>query len=200
MACFDAGARPLKGTVVVLPGRNECIEKYFETVRDLSDRGFATAVLDWRGQGGSDRLIRDAQRGHVKSFFRLHQGPRPVLRGGRAARLPRSLLCARALDRIAHRASRIAFDGQPRAAHGAGRAALRLRRPALLDEDGPANDNRRLLPRSRRDVWRLGTAAARNRAVRKQQADHGCGALHGAIACSTRPIRSSRSAGRRWPG
>ena len=68
-ACFNAVVRPLKGTVVVLPGRNECIEKYFETVRDLSDRGFATAVLDWRGQGGSDRLIRDAQRGHVKSFF-----------------------------------------------------------------------------------------------------------------------------------
>lgn len=68
-ACFNAGARPLKGTVIVLPGRNECIEKYFETVGDLSDRGFATAVLDWRGQGGSDRLIPDAHRGHVKSFF-----------------------------------------------------------------------------------------------------------------------------------
>ena len=28
--------RPLKGTVIILPGRNECIEKYFETIRDLS--------------------------------------------------------------------------------------------------------------------------------------------------------------------
>ena len=56
------------GTVVVLPGRNECIEKYFETVQDLTRRGFAVAMLDWRGQGGSDRLLRDPRRGHVRSF------------------------------------------------------------------------------------------------------------------------------------
>jgi len=56
------------GTVVILPGRNECIEKYFETVRDLSERGFAVAMLDWRGQGGSDRLLKDPRRGHVRSF------------------------------------------------------------------------------------------------------------------------------------
>ncbi len=65
---FGAVARPLKGTVVLLPGRNECIEKYFETARNLSERGFATAIMDWRGQGGSDRLMRDRQRGHVTSF------------------------------------------------------------------------------------------------------------------------------------
>jgi len=65
---FAAVARPMKGTVVVLPGRNECIEKYFETIRDLADRGFGVATLDWRGQGDSDRLIRDRQRGYVRSF------------------------------------------------------------------------------------------------------------------------------------
>ena len=59
----------MKGTVVVLTGRNECIEKYFETIRNLADRGFGVATLDWRGQGGSDRLIRDRQRGYVRSFF-----------------------------------------------------------------------------------------------------------------------------------
>ncbi len=65
---FGAVARPLKGTVIVLGGRNECIEKYFETAINLSERGFSTAIMDWRGQGGSDRLMRDAQRGHVQSF------------------------------------------------------------------------------------------------------------------------------------
>ncbi|UCI09148.1 alpha/beta fold hydrolase [Mesorhizobium sp. B1-1-8] len=65
---FAAVARPLQGTVVLLAGRNECIEKYFETIRNLSDRGFAVAILDWRGQGGSSRLIRDPQRGYVRSF------------------------------------------------------------------------------------------------------------------------------------
>ena len=62
------GVRCLMGTVVVLPGRNECIEKYFETITDLSERGFCVAMFDWRGQGGSDRLIRDPRRGHVDSF------------------------------------------------------------------------------------------------------------------------------------
>jgi lysophospholipase len=65
---FGAVARPIRGTVVVLPGRNECIEKYFETIRDLADRGFGVAILDWRGQGASDRLIRNRQRGYVRSF------------------------------------------------------------------------------------------------------------------------------------
>ncbi len=40
-----------KGTVCVFSGRGEYIEKYFETVRDLRDRGFAVAMIDWRGQG-----------------------------------------------------------------------------------------------------------------------------------------------------
>ena len=67
-AHFAATGRPMKGTVVILPGRNECIEKYFETIRDLSGRGLGSALIDWRGQGCSDRLIRDRQRGYVKSF------------------------------------------------------------------------------------------------------------------------------------
>ena len=65
---FGATSRPLKGTVIVLPGRNECIEKYFETISDLAGRGFSVAITDWRGQGASDRLTRDPQRGHVWSF------------------------------------------------------------------------------------------------------------------------------------
>src|ERR1700761_4707764 len=57
-----------KGTVCIFPGRSEFIEKYFETVRDLRDRGFAVAVLDWRGQGLSDRPLTDAAKGHVRRF------------------------------------------------------------------------------------------------------------------------------------
>ena len=69
-ALYPATGRPLKGTVIILHGRNECIEKYFETMRDLSKRGFACATFDWIGQGGSDRLIKDPMRGHVKNFGR----------------------------------------------------------------------------------------------------------------------------------
>ncbi|MBO0712854.1 MAG: alpha/beta hydrolase, partial [Acetobacteraceae bacterium] len=57
-----------KGTVCIFQGRAEFIEKYFEVVRDLRARGFAVATLDWRGQGLSQRLLRDRYRGHVTSF------------------------------------------------------------------------------------------------------------------------------------
>ncbi len=67
-ATFTRSRFALKGTVIILNGRNECIEKYFETVRDLNRRGFMVATFDWRGQGGSDRLIDDPHKGYVKSF------------------------------------------------------------------------------------------------------------------------------------
>jgi lysophospholipase len=57
-----------KGTVVLLQGRAEFIEKYFETVRDLRARGFAVAAFDWRGQGLSDRALSDRYKGHVRNF------------------------------------------------------------------------------------------------------------------------------------
>ncbi|MGC2087466.1 MAG: alpha/beta hydrolase [Bradyrhizobium sp.] len=57
-----------KGTVCVFTGRSEMIEKYFETVQDLRDRGFAVAMFDWRGQGHSSRRLRDPRKGYVRSF------------------------------------------------------------------------------------------------------------------------------------
>jgi lysophospholipase len=60
--------RGRKGTVCIFQGRTEFIEKYFEIVRDLRARGFAVATLDWRGQGLSQRRLRDSRKGHVRSF------------------------------------------------------------------------------------------------------------------------------------
>lgn len=57
-----------KGTVCLFQGRAEFIEKYFETVRELHARGFAVVTLDWRGQGGSDRLLDDPRKGHIDDF------------------------------------------------------------------------------------------------------------------------------------
>ncbi len=62
-----SGGTP-KGTVCVFPGRAEMIEKYFEVVSELRERGFAVAVLDWRGQGGSARMLADLLKGHVGDF------------------------------------------------------------------------------------------------------------------------------------
>jgi lysophospholipase len=49
-------------------GRTEFIEKYFEMVADLRRRGFAVITFDLRGQGGSDRLLPQAGKGHVRQF------------------------------------------------------------------------------------------------------------------------------------
>src|ERR1700754_3654934 len=57
-----------KGTVCLFQGRAEFIEKYFETVRDLRQRGFAVATLDWRGQGMSQRALRNPRKGYVRNF------------------------------------------------------------------------------------------------------------------------------------
>lgn len=65
-ATWPATTPSPKGTVVLLHGRTEFIEKYFETVRDLLKRGFAVATFDWRSQGRSQRLVRGAC--HVETF------------------------------------------------------------------------------------------------------------------------------------
>jgi lysophospholipase len=57
-----------RGTVVVLPGRTEFIEKYFEVIDALLERGFCAAALDWRGQGLSDRPLPNPHKGHVEDF------------------------------------------------------------------------------------------------------------------------------------
>jgi lysophospholipase len=58
----------VRGTVVVLGGRGEFIEKYFEIAADLLSRGFAVASMDWRGQGGSERPLRNAKKGYIDDF------------------------------------------------------------------------------------------------------------------------------------
>lgn len=57
-----------RGTVFVFQGRAEFIEKYFETVADLIRRRFNVVAIDWRGQGGSERLLLDPRKGHVGWF------------------------------------------------------------------------------------------------------------------------------------
>lgn len=56
----------MTGTIILLNGRTEFIEKYAEVITELIDRGFCVAALDWRGQGGSERLIkRNPRKGHI---------------------------------------------------------------------------------------------------------------------------------------
>lgn len=56
------------GTVCVLHGRSESIEKYFEVTADLRRRGFWVASFDWRGQGASSRPLANRRKSHVEDF------------------------------------------------------------------------------------------------------------------------------------
>lgn len=68
VAQWPASAMPIYGTVLLLQGRAEFIEKYFETVGHFRGRGFDVMSFDWRGQGGSERLLRNPRKGHVRQF------------------------------------------------------------------------------------------------------------------------------------
>jgi lysophospholipase len=57
-----------RGTILLLNGRSDYLERYFETMRDLVARGYCVASFDWRGQGGSQRLLKDSQRGHITNY------------------------------------------------------------------------------------------------------------------------------------
>ena len=67
-AAFPKGSGAARGTVCLVQGRTEFIEKYFETIADFQSRGFSVATFDWRGQGGSQRLIRNRKLGYVDTF------------------------------------------------------------------------------------------------------------------------------------
>lgn len=62
-----------RGTVVIAPGRGDYIERYFETIRDLTARGYAVAIFDFRGQGGSARPYDNPYRSNLDSFARYDE-------------------------------------------------------------------------------------------------------------------------------
>jgi len=91
-AVWPAPPGGTRGTVVLLQGRAEFIEKYGETVGDLRARGFAVYALDWRGQGRSGRVLKNSRKGHVVSYedylkdfdlflerLVMPEAPRPIL-------------------------------------------------------------------------------------------------------------------------
>ena len=61
------GRQP-SGSVVLLGGRKEFLEKYTETAADLNQRGFEVFGFDWRGQGLSSRMLPDRLKGFVRNY------------------------------------------------------------------------------------------------------------------------------------
>ena len=77
-----------KGTVLLLPGRTEYVEKYGRTARVLAAAGYATLSLDWRGQGMSDRALPDTMVGHVTDFAEYQDDLDTVIAFARTHGLP----------------------------------------------------------------------------------------------------------------
>ncbi|MGP6086659.1 alpha/beta fold hydrolase [Antarctobacter jejuensis] len=62
------GSSGTRGTVLMFPGRTEYVEKYGRVARTLSDAGYHTLAIDWRGQGLADRMLDERRTGHVHVF------------------------------------------------------------------------------------------------------------------------------------
>ncbi len=58
------------GTIILQQGHNEFIEKYFETIDEFLKKGFAVISFDWRGQGMSERMIKEIEKSYIKNFER----------------------------------------------------------------------------------------------------------------------------------
>ena len=65
---WKSSRNPKKGTVCLLGGRTEFMEKYFETIEQFNQRGFDAFSFDWRGQGLSTRLLENGRKGYIKNF------------------------------------------------------------------------------------------------------------------------------------
>lgn len=57
-----------RGQILILPGYGESAEGWFETARDLNDKGYVVWILERQGQGGSERATPWRDLGHVTSF------------------------------------------------------------------------------------------------------------------------------------
>ena len=68
---FSSGKKKPQGTLLVVPGAREFIEKkYFEIGRDFIEKGFDVIIYEPRGQGMSSRFLSGdmRQRNHITDF------------------------------------------------------------------------------------------------------------------------------------
>lgn len=57
-----------KAVVLILPGMTEFAEKYTELGKDLNARGHDVWMMDWPGQGKSDRFLSNSHKIHVPNY------------------------------------------------------------------------------------------------------------------------------------
>tara|TARA_B100000427_G_scaffold327156_1_gene337293 strand:+ start:2237 stop:3175 length:939 start_codon:yes stop_codon:yes gene_type:complete len=62
----------VRGTILLQQGHNEFIEKYYETIREFLDRDYDVISFDWRGQGLSERMIKNKNKQYIEDF-KIHE-------------------------------------------------------------------------------------------------------------------------------
>lgn len=62
------GNGKLRGSMLFIPGRGDHYEKYLETLDHYARQGWRVTAIDWRGQGGSGRLLPNPRVGHIDDF------------------------------------------------------------------------------------------------------------------------------------
>ena len=145
VAQWPASAMPIWGTVLLLQGRAEFIEKYFETVGHFRARGFDVMSFDWRGQGGSERLPRNPRKGHVREFSDYHLDLDAVFAEMGAGSSPKPWFV------VAHSMGAAVFLARL----GRGQTPVTARRADLADDRLLADNRASVYGRARHHAFRL---------------------------------------------
>lgn len=78
-----------KGSIFFFPGRTDYIEQYGRVAAQLVKQGFSTLVIDWRGQGLSDRIAKDPRIGHVNLFSDYQKDVAAMVEAAQELNLPK---------------------------------------------------------------------------------------------------------------
>lgn len=76
------------GTILLFTGRTEYIEKYGRALHQIVELGYAVLVVDWRGQGLSQRSTDDQNLGDVADFEDFQMDVDAVVAAADALGLP----------------------------------------------------------------------------------------------------------------
>ena len=77
------------GTIFRFPGRGDFLEGSGQIARAFAKFGYGTVANDWRGQGASDRLLKDPYVGHVTDFMNNKKDVRAIFDMARQLELPK---------------------------------------------------------------------------------------------------------------
>ncbi|WP_373353879.1 alpha/beta fold hydrolase [Pseudoroseicyclus sp. CXY001] len=80
-----------RGTLLLMPGRTEYIEKYGNVVGDFLAMGLSVVVIDWRGQGIAERMHPNRDLGHVGRISDYQHDVRAMIAHVEAERLAKPL-------------------------------------------------------------------------------------------------------------